>query len=68
MFNNFQDNIIVQIAGFFAFVENAQRGKALQHMKAKDFVSFAGIYNGPGQKVVYGGKIDQAYKVAKNYV
>ncbi|MFQ5675638.1 MAG: SH3 domain-containing protein [bacterium] len=53
MFDVFQQDIRNQIQGLFDFFDQNMI-KALQD---KDFVTFAGLYNGSGQKKKYGGWI-----------
>ena len=55
MFAAFAADEKFQLLGFFNFVKNGQR--QITALQNRDFVSFARIYNGPGQPEFYGGLI-----------
>ena len=55
MFAAFAADEKFQLLGFFNFVKNDQR--QITALQNRDFVSFARIYNGPGQPEFYGGLI-----------
>lgn len=57
MFESFSSDISGQIEGMFNFFDK----RMISALKEKDFVRFAGYYNGSGQKVKYGGWIQNHY-------
>ncbi|MBU3021362.1 N-acetylmuramidase domain-containing protein [Aestuariibacter sp. A3R04] len=57
MFAAFSSHIQYQIAGLFEFFSP----QMLQYLRNHDFVDFASMYNGAGQKNVYGEKIRRHY-------
>jgi uncharacterized protein YraI len=61
MFDAFAGSIQGQINGLFDFFSP----KMLQYLKDLDFEDFAGMYNGKGQKKVYGDKIQKHYAAFK---
>lgn len=54
-----------QLLGLFEHLRRDQGGVMLTHLANKDFVEFAGVYNGPGQKTYYGGRIQMFYDLCK---
>ncbi len=58
MFDKMSGAIKPQLTGFFNFVKNTPA--ALSGLKAKDYVKFAGAYNGKGKAKDYGAKIAAA--------
>ncbi|MEG3766658.1 N-acetylmuramidase domain-containing protein [Alteromonas sp. 14N.309.X.WAT.G.H12] len=58
MFDAFSSHIQYQIGGLFEFFSP----QMLQYLRDHDFVNFAGMYNGAGQKAVYGEKIRKHYE------
>ena len=58
MFDKMSGAIKPQLSGFFSFVQNTP--VALAGLKAKNYVKFAGAYNGKGKSKDYGGKIASA--------
>ena len=63
MFEKFSSNIQYHIKGLFAFFDTRMI-KALQKL---DFESFAGYYNGSGQKEKYGKWIKEHYDAFKSF-
>lgn len=61
MFDAFAGSIQGQIKGLFDFFSP----RMLQYLKHLEFESFAGMYNGSGQKKVYGDKIQKHYAAFK---
>lgn len=61
MFDTFSDSIQGQINGLFDFFSP----RMLQYLRDLDFEGFAGMYNGKGQKKVYGEKINRHYTAFK---
>jgi uncharacterized protein YgiM (DUF1202 family) len=61
MFNAFANGIQGQINGLFDFFSP----QMLQYLKDLAFEDFAGMYNGKGQKKVYGDKIHKHYAAFK---
>ena len=61
MFDAFAASIQAQINGLFDFFSP----RMLQYLKDLEFESFAGMYNGSGQKKVYGEKIQKHYAAFK---
>lgn len=61
MFNAFGGSIQGQINGLFDFFSP----RMLQYLKDLAFEDFAGMYNGKGQKKVYGEKIQKHYEAFK---
>lgn len=61
LFEDFSVGIRNQLVGFILFIE--KNGKCLDKLKAKDYVGFAKIYNGPGQAADYGKRIENAANV-----
>lgn len=61
MFDAFSHNIQGQINGLFDFFSP----RMLQYLQDLDFESFAGMYNGNGQKKIYGDKIQKHYAAFK---
>lgn len=59
MFDKFSTDIRYQIVGLFDFL-NAMPGM-IQALRDRDFVKFAGLYNGSGQKEKYGAWIKAHY-------
>ncbi|MDN5203049.1 N-acetylmuramidase domain-containing protein [Fulvivirgaceae bacterium BMA10] len=57
MFDRFSSHISYQIRGMFEFFTTPM----IQALKSKDFVTFAGHYNGQGKKQDYGNKILEHY-------
>ena len=57
MFEAFSSHIQYQIAGLFEFFSP----QMLQYLRNHDFIDFASMYNGAGQKAVYGEKIQKHY-------
>jgi uncharacterized protein YgiM (DUF1202 family) len=57
MFNKFSRDIRYQISGLFDFFDDAM----IEALQKRDFVTFAGHYNGPGQKHKYGQWIQNYY-------
>ncbi|MFT2089460.1 N-acetylmuramidase domain-containing protein [Paraglaciecola sp. 2405UD69-4] len=57
MFNAFSSNIQGQINGLFDFFSPRMLG----YLRDLSFTEFAGMYNGSGQKQVYGDKIQKHY-------
>lgn len=58
MFEAFSSHIQYQISGLFEFFSP----QMLQYLREHDFVNFASMYNGAGQKAVYGEKIRKHYE------
>ncbi len=62
MFDAFSASERDQIIGFFNFLRGrATESKRIAALQALDFVTFARLYNGPGQAVQYGAAIRTAY-------
>ncbi len=61
MFNDFSGSIQPQLNGLFDFFSPTMLG----YIQQKDFISFAAMYNGKGQKHLYGNKIHQHYLAFK---
>ncbi len=61
MFDAFSNDIEAQIRGFFDFFSRTM----VQRLQRQDFSSFAGLYNGSGQKQKYGSWIKQHYDALK---
>lgn len=61
MFNAFAGSIQGQVNGLFDFFSP----RMLQYLKDVAFEDFAGMYNGKGQKKVYGAKIQKHYAAFK---
>jgi hypothetical protein len=61
MFDAFNGSIQGQINGLFDFFSP----RMLQYLKDLAFEDFAGLYNGTGQKKVYGDKIQTHYGAFK---
>jgi uncharacterized protein YraI len=61
MFDAFAGSIQGQINGLFDFFSP----RMLQHLQDLSFEDFAGMYNGKGQKQVYGDKIQKHYAAFK---
>lgn len=57
MFERFNQDIRYQIQGLFDFFDD----KMINALQARDFVAFAGYYNGAGQRDKYGGWIQNHY-------
>lgn len=57
MFKKFSQDIRYQISGLFDFFDD----KMIKALQKRDFVTFAGYYNGPGQKYKYGEWIQNYY-------
>ncbi|WP_340677316.1 N-acetylmuramidase domain-containing protein [Paraglaciecola sp.] len=64
MFTAFSRNIESQITGLFDFFSPSM----LSHLREMAFEEFAGMYNGKGQKQVYGSKIQQHFTAFKTFV
>lgn len=62
MFEKFNRDIRFQIKGLFDFFDN----KMIGSLRKLDFVTFAGSYNGSGQKEKYGKWIQDHYNAFKN--
>ncbi len=62
MFEKFSLGIRCQIQGFFDFFSDGM----IEALKKRDFVRFAGYYNGSGQKEKYGGWIQDHYDAFQN--
>lgn len=64
MFDAFSASERDQILGFFNFLRGrATESQRIAALQALDFVTFARLYNGPGQAVQYGAAIRTAYDV-----
>ena len=62
MFDAFSASERDQIVGFFNFIRGrTAESKRIAALQALDFVTFARLYNGPGQAVQYGAAIRTAY-------
>lgn len=61
MFNTFSSSIQGQIQGLFDFFSPTM----LRYLREMAFEDFAGMYNGKGQKQLYGNKIQQHYAAFK---
>ena len=61
MFDNLSQDIAAQIRGLFDFFDR----RMIAALRELDFVTFAGRYNGSGQKEKYGKWIDEHYKAFK---
>ncbi len=61
MFVAFSNDIAAQINGLFDFFDD----RMIRNLQSLDFVSFAGAYNGSGQKEKYGKWIDDHYRAFK---
>ncbi len=61
MFDEFSRSIQGQITGLFDFFSP----RMLQYLQDLDFEGFAGMYNGKGQKKIYGDKINRHYAAFK---
>ena len=62
MFDTFSASERDQIVGFFAFIRGrTTESKRIAALQALDFVTFAQLYNGPGQATQYGSAIQSAY-------
>lgn len=61
MFDAFANSIQGQINGLFDFFSP----RMLQYLRDLSFEDFAGMYNGKGQKQVYGDKIQKHYQAFK---
>ncbi|NCP65528.1 MAG: DUF3380 domain-containing protein [Paraglaciecola sp.] len=61
MFNAFSSSIQSQINGLFDFFSPTM----LRYLRDGAFKDFAGMYNGKGQKQIYGDKIQQHYAAFK---
>ena len=61
MFKKFSTDIRYQILGLFQFLTPSM----VRALRTLDFVSFAGYYNGSGQKQQYGQWIDEHYQAFK---
>ena len=61
MFHQFNAKIDAQIQGLFDFFSPSM----LRNLRNEDFVSFAGAYNGSGQKNKYGKWIDDHFRAFK---
>ena len=61
MFQTFSDNIQGQINGLFDFFSTSM----LRYLRDLAFEDFAGMYNGKGQKQLYGDKIQAHYSAFK---
>lgn len=53
-----------QIIAMIQYIKSDER--MLNALKSKNFIDFAGFYNGPGQMTWYGNKILEAYKLFKS--
>ncbi len=62
MFNDFAEHIEAHIRGLFSFLDNPM----INALQALNFETFAGYYNGSGQKQVYGQKIKKHYDAFKH--
>lgn len=63
MFDAFRSGEAAQILGFFDFVQGpSPSSRLLRALQAKDFFTFAELYNGKGKVTVYGDKLDAAYR------
>jgi hypothetical protein len=66
MYDAFQGSEGAQVRGFFAYCErHGTPGAAISALRNHDWIGFAGHYNGSGQEVLYGGKIQSAYAEAR---
>ncbi|WP_020408283.1 N-acetylmuramidase domain-containing protein [Hahella ganghwensis] len=61
MFKAFSEGIGAQITGMFEFMSPAM----IRFLQQRDFTGFAGLYNGSGQKEVYGRRIKNHYDAFK---
>lgn len=62
MFNAFSRSDRDQIIGFFDFVNNVlPAGGALNHLRRRDFLAFATVYNGAGQASHYASLMKTGY-------
>lgn len=61
MFDAFSSHIQGQVRGLFDFFSP----KMLRYLREHEFIHFAGMYNGSGQKVIYGEKIKKHYEAFK---
>lgn len=61
MFDDFSAGIQAHIEGMFNFMSPAM----IQHLQRLKFESFAGLYNGSGQKTKYGRWIKNHYDAFK---
>ena len=61
MFDDFSKDIGAQIKGLFDFLSDAM----VQKLQRQDFVGFAGLYNGSGQKEKYGRWIKSHFDAFK---
>lgn len=56
-------DVKLQLLAMFEFIK--RNDVTLNALRTKDFVTFASVYNGPGQPTVYGQKIKERYEQAK---
>jgi hypothetical protein len=62
MYDAFSASERNQIVGFFDFVQGpASNSRRVQALQARDFNTFAALYNGPGQAARYAGLIQGVY-------
>lgn len=61
MFNKFNKDIQYQIEGFYHFMSSPM----IQALQENDFITFAELYNGSGQKEKYGNWIQEHYQIFK---
>lgn len=64
MFEEFSAGMEGQIQGLFDFFT----AQMVEQLQALEFEAFAGLYNGGGQKAVYGGRIRASYQAFKKLV
>lgn len=57
MFDAFSSHIQYQIRGLFDYFSPPM----LRYLRHEEFIAFAGMYNGSGQKEIYGERISQHY-------
>lgn len=58
MFTRFSNSAHAQIVGIFDFVKGAAAtSTAIQALQRRDYITFAGIYNGSGNETIYADRI-----------
>lgn len=64
MYDNFQADMRYQIVGLFDFLRGAgTTSPMVQALQRKNFIDFAGRYNGPGQAAKYGAWIERDFEI-----